>query len=143
MWEPSIKVIWGLAKSPELSLSDEELHLLIQARTGKESMKKLTKHEINLIIGVLQNMKDSVNKEKGGIRKSTGNTGTENQRKKVYKLAQELGWDKPSRVNGMCKRMFNVSAVEWLNYQQCSKLIEALKKMAERQQEGKVYEAHN
>lgn len=140
MGEPSIKVIWGIAKSRELSLSDEELHLLIQARTGKESMKRLTKHEIGLIIGVLQNMKDSVNKEKGRTRK---NTGTENQRKKVYKLAEELGWDKPSRVNGMCKRMFNVAAVEWLNYQQCSKLIEALKKMAERQHEGKVYEAHN
>lgn len=142
MGEPSIKVIWGLAKSPELSFSDEELHLLIQARTGKESMKKLTKHEISQMIGVLQNMKDSVNK-KGRARKSTGNAGTENQRKKVYKLAEELGWDKPSRVNGMCKCMFNVSAVEWLNYQQCSKLIEALKKMAERQQEGKAYEAHN
>ena len=32
--------------------------------------------------------------------------------------------------------MFNVSSVEWLNYQQCSKLIEALKKMAEREEEN-------
>lgn len=142
MKEPSIRAIWGLAKSPELSLSDEELHLLVQARTGKESIKRLTNREIGLMVSILRNMKDSVNK-KGRTRKSTGNTGTENQRKKVYKLAQELGWDKPSRVNGMCKRMFNVAAVEWLNYQQCSKLIEALKKMAERQQEGKAYEAGN
>ena len=31
--------------------------------------------------------------------------------------------------------MFGVSAVEWLNYQQCSKLIEALKSMLKRQKE--------
>ncbi len=29
--------------------------------------------------------------------------------------------------------MFQVSSVEWLNYQQCSKLIEALKSMVERE----------
>ena len=64
---------------------------------------------------------------------------TENQRKKVYKLTQELGWEKPARVNGLCMKMFKVSSVEWLNYQQCSKLIEALKSMAarkEKQDEG-------
>lgn len=37
------------------------------------------------------------------------------------------------RVNGLCKKMFKVSSVEWLNYQQCSKLIEALKSMVERE----------
>ena len=35
----------------------------------------------------------------------------------------------------MCQKMFGVSAVEWLNYQQCSKLIEALKSMLKRQKE--------
>ena len=36
----------------------------------------------------------------------------------------------------MCRRMFGVTSVEWLDYTQCSKLIEALKAMADRQ-EGK------
>lgn len=36
----------------------------------------------------------------------------------------------------MCRKMFGVGAVEWLDYQQCSKLIEALKSMAKRQKEG-------
>lgn len=30
--------------------------------------------------------------------------------------------------------MFGVACVEWLDYQQCSKLIEALKSMAERKE---------
>ena len=95
-----IRKLWGIAKSPELRLSDEDLHLVVQEHTGKDSI---------------------------------------NQRKKVYKLTQELGWEKPARVNGLCMKMFKVSSVEWLNYQQCSKLIEALKSMAarkEKQDEG-------
>lgn len=28
MASPTIKMLWGLAKSPELSMTDEELHLL-------------------------------------------------------------------------------------------------------------------
>ena len=34
--EPNIKKIWGIAKSPELKLTDEELHLVVQAHTGKD-----------------------------------------------------------------------------------------------------------
>ena len=62
--------------------------------------------------------------------------GRKPRTKTIFKLTQELGWDKPSRVNGMCRKMFGVGAVEWLDYQQCSKLIEALKSMAKRQKEG-------
>ena len=35
--QPSIKRVWGIAKSPELKLTDEELHLLVQAHTGKDN----------------------------------------------------------------------------------------------------------
>ena len=143
--QPSIKRVWGIAKSPELKLTDEELHLLVQAHTGKDSIKALNKRELQTVIRVLGNMKDSTKKsERGRNRYSgsevtenrySGSEVTENQRKKIYKLTQELGWDKPARVNGMCQKMFCVSAVEWLNYQQCSKLIEALKSMLKRQKE--------
>ena len=94
----------------------------------------LNKRELQTVIRVLGSMKDSVKKSERG-KHSGGNTSTENQRKKIYKLTQELGWDKPARVNGMCRKMFGVSAVEWLDYQQCSKLIEALKSMVKRQEE--------
>lgn len=131
---PSIRMVWGIAKSPELKLTDEELHLLVQAHTGKESLRELGKRELQTVIRVLLRMKDSVKRSERGKRFG-GNPATENQRKKIYKLAQALGWDKPARVNGMCRRMFGVSTVEWLDYKQCSKLIEALKAMAERNED--------
>lgn len=133
--QPSIKRVWGIAKSPELKLTDEELHLLVQAHTGKDSIKALNKRELQTVIRVLGNMKDSAKKSERerGRNRYSGSEVTDNQRKKIYKLSQELGWDKPARVNGMCRKMFGVSAVEWLNYQQCSKLIEALKSMVRRQ----------
>ena len=55
-----IKKLWGIAKSPELRLSDEDLHLVVQAHTGKDSIKELNSRELNLCIRVLLNMKDSV-----------------------------------------------------------------------------------
>lgn len=135
---PDIRTIWGIAKSPELLLNDEELHLVVQANTGKTSIKELNKREIGIVVGVLKHMKDS---SKNGVREQKrrkGNTSTENQRKKIYKLVQELGWNNQARVNGLCKKMFGVAAIEWLSYQQCSKLIEALKSMLQRQNEKVV-----
>ena len=99
----------------------------------KDSIKALNKRELGTMVSVLQNMKDSSSKGTRNRQRQTGNVGTENQRKKIYKLTEELGWDKKARVNGLCKKMFKVSSVEWLNYQQCSKLIEALKSMVERE----------
>ena len=48
--QPSIKRVWGIAKSPELKLTDEELHLLVQAHTGKDSIKALNKRELQTVI---------------------------------------------------------------------------------------------
>ena len=134
MAEATIKQVWGIAKCPELKLTDEELHLLVSANTGKDSIKQLNKRELKTMVGVLLNMKDSATGKKRERKRSAGNMATVNQRKKIYRLTEELGWDKPSRLNGMCKRMFDVDSVEWLSYQQCSKLIEALKNMVERQE---------
>ena len=126
-----ITKLWGIAKSPELKLTGEELHLLVLAHTGKESIR-----ELNTCIRVLLDMKDSARSAAKGKqeRYNAGNPSTIRQRKKIYKLTQELGWDKQARVNGLCKKMFAVSCVEWLSYQQCSKLIEALKSMAARKE---------
>lgn len=136
MAEPTIRMLWAIAKSPELSLSDEELHMLVEVHTGKESVRLLNKRELGKVVGILQNMRDSaagIDREK---KRRRGNSATENQRKKIYMLTKGLGWTNPARLNGFCRRMFNVSSVEWLNYQQCSKLIEALKKMTEREEEN-------
>jgi len=122
----SLRTIWGIAKSPELCLTSEELHLLVEANTGKESIAKLTQREINHMVTVLSKMKDSASEQT-----SAGNGTTIIQREKINKLMEALEWNE-ARVNGMCKRLFRVDKVEWLNAQQCSKLIEALKGMLKR-----------
>lgn len=113
-------------------MTDEELHLLVSAHTGKDSIKELNKRELGKMVGILSNMKDSALRKERGTRRAYGNCGTVNQRKKIYRLAEILGWEKPARVNGLCKKMFGVACVEWLDYRQCSKLIEALKSMTGR-----------
>ena len=43
MASPTIRMLWGIAKSPELGMTDEELHLLVLSHTGKDSIKQLNK----------------------------------------------------------------------------------------------------
>ena len=131
MYQPTLKTIWGIAKCPELNLDSEELHLVVQTHTGKDSLKKLTQREIRIVVDALQKLKDSSK----GKKSSRGNPTTERQRRKIELLVAELGWTDPARVNGLCRKMFRVDRVEWLNYQQCSKLIEALKNMVKRAKE--------
>lgn len=35
MASPTIRMLWGIAKSPELGMTDEELHLLVLSHTGR------------------------------------------------------------------------------------------------------------
>ena len=116
---PTLKTVWGLAKSPELQLTSEELHLLVAGYIGKDSLKELNGREIRLVVG----------------ETFPGNAVTVRQRKKITQLADELGWKEEKRVNGLAQKMFGVARVEWLDYQQCSKLIEALKAMIRREGE--------
>ena len=89
---PSIRTLWAIAKSPELRLSDEDLHGVVYRETGKESMKKLTQGEITNVARVLQNMKDSAARSTGDKRTDEGgNPTTERQRRKIYALTEALG----------------------------------------------------
>lgn len=137
--EPTLRTLWGLAKSRELSMTGEELHLVVQVQTGKESMKDLTQKEIARVAYVLGEMKDSA---RGGREAKARAAGpTDSQRRKIYMLQKELGWDSdPKRLSGFCRRMFRVDRVEWLDYRQCSDLIEALKAMVKRQGQAAVQE---
>lgn len=139
-YQGSIRAIWGLAKSPELMLEEEDLYSIIQRETKKDSMRKLSQSEIDKVCRVLQNMKDDITRAEKGKRTDTGgNTETERLRKKVYALTGELGWnDNNNRINGFVKKMLNVERIEWLSYAQCNKLIEILKKMVKRQEEEAV-----
>ena len=51
--------IYAIAKSPQLGMTDEELHLLVGGMTGKDSLKELTSRELMELTTKLQDMKDS------------------------------------------------------------------------------------
>ena len=133
--DASIRTLWAIAKSPELGMSSDDLHALIYRETGKDSMKKLTQGEVNDLARVLQNLKDGVGSSASSKRTDAGgDPRTIAQRRKIYQLCYDLGWnDDNRRINAFAKRMFGVERVEWLTPAQCYKLIEALKKMAARQ----------
>lgn len=120
-------VIWGLAKCPELRLTDEELHLIVSCETGKDSIRSLNQGEINQVVRNLYERKSAILHQ----TKQKGNQITENQRKKIYKLMKDLDWNE-ARINGFCKSQYNVDRIEWMNYKQCSNMIEALKGMLSR-----------
>lgn len=135
--QPSIRTLWAIAKSPELHMTDEDLHAVVFRETRKESMRKLTQGEINTVARVLQNMKDSASG--GTCTKRTdvgGDARTVQQRRKIYALTKSLGWnDNPQRIQGFVKRMTGVNRLEWLNVAQCEKVIEGLKAILKRQEQ--------
>ena len=136
--QPSIRTLWAIAKSPELRLTDEDLHAVVYRETGKESMRKLTQGEISTVACVLQNMKDSASRDIRHKRTDEGgDPRTVELRRKVYRLMEELGWNQ-SQVNGLMRRMFRVERIEWLNPDQCIKLIEGLKAILARQKQKEV-----
>lgn len=134
---PSIRTLWAIAKTPELGLSDDDLHAVVFRETGKESMKTLTQGEISTVARVLQNMKDGVKKAAQGKRTDEGgDIRTIEQRRKIYALCDTLGWnDDPRRISGFVKRMTGVDRLEWLDLAQCSKVIEGLKAIIRRQRQ--------
>lgn len=135
----SLRTLWGLAKSPELRLTDEDLHGLVYRETGKESMRTLTQGEVDKLARVLQNMKDGVKRDVNSKRTDEGgDPRTVRQRRKIYALTEALGWNNDNRrINGFVKRMTHVDRIEWLTPAQANKVIEALKSMVA-QKEGKA-----
>ena len=132
----SIRTLWAIAKSPELHMTDEDLHAVVYRETGKESIKALTQGQINEVARVLQNMKDGVSRSTRPKRTDEGgDVRTVQQRRKIYALTEQLGWnDNPQRIQGFVKRMTGVDRLEWLNVAQCEKVIEGLKAILKRQE---------
>lgn len=130
---PSIRMVWAIAKSPELGLTDEDLYGVVYQRTGKDSLRALSPRELGEVVRVLQDMKDGISRRNGRRRTDEGgNARTVELRRKAYRVMEEMGWDE-ARVNGLARRMFGAERIEWLNPEQCGKLIEALKAIQRRQ----------
>lgn len=143
----SIRTIWGIAKSPELGLAEDDLYALIYRETGREHMRDLTQGELDKVARVLGNLKYQAQKSQNGTQTRRtddgGNPRTIVQRRKIYMLCKDLGWnDNPARIHGFVKKLCNVDRLEWLSVGQCSQVIEALKEIKERKEDGKKINAH-
>jgi len=138
-----IKNIWGFSK--DVGVDKDNLYCMIERISKKDSMRKMTKMQANRLIRELIVLKDNNKKVKNRSSKrrtdTGGNKNTQLQRKKIYSLTAILGWnDNNNRINGFVKRMFTVDRIEWLSEDDCSKLIEILKKMIIRQGKEKELE---
>ena len=109
------RILYGLAKSKEVGLTDELLHMLVYRETGKSSIKELTPSELAAVCRILQKQKDDVERRNGVVKG---------------------GGSPMSRIRGLIRRMFKVDALEWLDYKQCQSLIEAMKAILARQKEA-------
>ncbi len=132
---PTIKTLWAIAKSPELRMTDEDLHALVYRETGKESLRKLTARELGTVARVLQALKDGVRRDTRSKRTDEGgNPATVQQRRKIWHLCDELGWNNDfRRIQGFVKKMTGTDRLEWLTPPQCEKVIEALKTILARE----------
>lgn len=130
----SIRTIWGLAKSPGLALDEGDLYALVWRETGKEHMRDLSQGEIDKVCRALAALKQSSGAPPAPVKRRPGNQAADRLRGKVYAMSYQLGWDgDKARINGLVRKMFGVSALEWLTAHQCSQLVEAMKAMAERE----------
>lgn len=146
----SIKTLWGLAKSKELLLTSDELHLLVSRETGKDSIRELNGSELSHVCRILQKQKDDIKRQAGMLPDRRGNPQTSRQRRKIAQLREQMGWEERN-VRALSHRMYKVDTVEWLTYYQCQGLIEAMKAMLDRKiqneneedcpkREGEVYD---
>lgn len=124
--QASIRTLWGIAKSPELGMTDEDLHALVYRETGKESIRKLSQGELNTVARVLQNLRRAKRPGRDKRTDEGGDPRTVELRRKIFHLMKELGWSE-NQVNGLAHRMFQIDRIEWLTPGQCGKLVEALK----------------
>ena len=138
-----IKNIWGFSK--DVGVDKDNLYCMIDRISKKDSMRKMTKLQANKLIRELITIKDKNKKSKKSYTQKRTDTGgnkkTKLQREKIYSLTGILGWnDNNNRINGFVKRMFKIDRIEWLSEDDCSKLIEILKKMIIRQGKGRQLE---
>lgn len=124
-----IKKIYATAK--ELDLDSELLHSFIFNLVKVEHISALTSFEANKVIDELEYKKTGERKQETYRR----NMATEDQLLKIKALERALGWEEnPKRLRAFMKKYARVENEKWLTFSSASNLIEALKKVYEREQ---------
>ncbi|MFT9496348.1 regulatory protein GemA [Anaerosolibacter sp.] len=118
------------ATAKEIGIDNDLLHNLVFHVSGQEHISALTKREAMDVIDALEEKKTGRKKQRGNNRAS------EEQKNKIRKLEEALGWKgDPKRLQGFMRKFARVEKLDWLTPNQASNLIESLKKVLEREQE--------
>ena len=114
----------------ECGMDDDLLHIAVRDITGRGSLKELTAAEACLVIDTMEGKTDS---------RQAKDAATLKQMRYIKDLMKQLGWTDEktepdmARLDGMCKKYAKVDSHKWLSRTGASNIIEALKKMQERQ----------
>ncbi len=118
-----IKALW--AKASQAHLSETVLRGWVCARTGKRSIRSLTKEEAFRLIGELLDV------EVGLIDRFSADRMTAAQARWIGILRGMIGWDE-RRLFGLAGKMYHVKKMRNLSRGEASGLIEALKAIGKR-----------
>lgn len=114
----------------ECGMDDDLLHIAVRDITGRGSLKDLTAAEACRVIDAMEGKTDSGPSKDAATPKQMGY---------IKDLMKRLGWvdekmePDMARLDGMCKKYAKVDSHKWLSRTGASNIIEALKKMQERQ----------
>lgn len=114
----------------ECGMDDDLLHIAVRDITGRSSLKDLTAAEACRVIDAMEGKTDSGPSKDAATPKQMGY---------IKDLMKRLGWvdekmePDMARLDGMCKKYAKVDNHKWLSRTGASNIIEALKKMQERQ----------
>lgn len=137
-----MRSIYGIGKTLGISTGgrDDNLHQLVEATTGKDSISSLTYEEAQSVIADLRARSAGAEKTAATERRKLSGGMTTGQTKKVWGLMYDLqAHDKVrseaslgDRLCGIIKRELGVDAtakdpMRWLTYKQGTRLIEAIK----------------
>lgn len=115
----------------ECGMDDDLLHLAVKDLTGRSSLRELTAAQACHVIDTMEGKQGT---------SPAGDGATPKQTCYIKDLMKQIGWvDEKSepdmaRLDGMCKKYAKVDSHKWLSRTGASNIIEALKKMLERQQ---------
>lgn len=118
------------ASARERGIDSDLLHELIYKLVKKDSIKLLTRAEAAAVIDSLEG------------RPSGEEHMSQKQGWYILSLAKKLGWTDETgkvdkkRLDGMCEKYAKISRYDWLTRRGASDMIEALKGMASRMDEG-------
>jgi hypothetical protein len=119
-----LKALWALAH--RAGMDDREVHELVASRTGRASVRELTRAEAGGLIDEL-----SAKLEGRSLRPQRPGGITRSQEARLARIANEMEWA-PERVAGLARRMYGVQHVLDLTIRQASGLIQALQVIAAR-----------